>query len=331
MKTISGAFLSMLQSNASLVQADLYTITLSSGTVLRFTSAQQPVVYGGNTYQAAFLDSAPGFHRGQWRCSLGLNADDLELDVLYDASTRILGQTPASFAAAGGFDLAKVQVDKAMAPDWSNPVVNGVVNVFTGIVAETKSGDSKVALTVNSMTVLLNAAFPMNYFLPQDNNALFSPANGLSKSAYAVNGSVTTTGGSPTPSTFSSSCTQADGWFALGSVVWTSGVNNGLTSTVKAYANANGAFTLIYPLPTPPASGDTFTAYPGYDRTLAQSTSKFNNNARFRGFPYVPTPETLEVGGTGSQPPTSSGGLGGAGLPRIGRGPGGLSGNFKQQ
>ena len=331
MKTVSGAFLTMLQDNASLVQADLYTITLSSGTVLRYTSAQQPIVYGGNTYAAALLDSAPGFHRGQWRCSRGLNADDLEVDILYDATTRILGLTPAAFAAAGGFDLARIQVDKAMAPDWSNPVVNGVVNVFTGIVAETKSGDSKVALTVNSMTVLLNAAFPRNYFLPQCNHALFDGGCGLAKTSYAVSGTVSSTGGAPAVGAFNSSCTQADGWFALGSVVWTSGVNAGLTSVVKTYANANGAFALIYPLPAIPAVGDTFTAYPGCDKTQTTCTSKFGNAAKFRGFPYVPTPETLEVGGTGSQPPTPTGGMGGAGIPHIGRGPGGLAGNFKQQ
>ena len=330
MKSVSAEFLAMIRDNAQLVEADLYTFTLSDGTVLRYTSGQQNVVYDGNTYVAAFLDSAPGFQRGTWRCSLGLNADNLEVDILYDASTRILGKTPAAFAAAGGFDLATVELDKALAPDWSNPVVNGVVNVFKGVVAETKSGDSKVALTVNSMTVLLNAAFPRNYFLPQCNHALFGPGCGLSKASYAFSGTVGNSGGSPTTTTFSSNSTQADGYFSLGYVTWVTGANAGITSPVKWSGSANGAFVLIYPLASTPAVGDTFTAYPGCDKTQATCSAKFGNLGRFRGYPYTPTPETLEAGGTGSVAPQRSGGVGNAGLSQLPRGPGGLSGNFKQ-
>ncbi len=37
--------------------------------------------------------------------------------------------------------------------------------------------------------------------------------------------------------------------------------------------------------------GDSFTAYQGCDHTLATCRSKFANEANFRGFPFVPTPE----------------------------------------
>jgi uncharacterized phage protein (TIGR02218 family) len=331
MKALSAAFLAMLEDSASLVEADLYTITLLSGTVLYYTSAQQNIVYNGNTYLAAYQDSAPGFHRGTWRCSRGLDADDLEVDILFDASTRILGQTPAAFANAGGFDGATLKLDNALAPDWSNPVVNGVVNCFTGIIGEVKADASKVALTVNSMLFFLNASFPRNYFVPQCNHALFDGGCGLSKAAFAVNGSVTSAGGAPSVIGFSTSLTAADQWFALGYLVWTSGANAGVISNVKLYYNANGQTSLIYPLSITPSVGDAFTIYPGCDKLQSTCTTKFNNLANFRGFPFVPTPETLEVGGTGSTPPTPIGGGGGAGLPQIPRGPGGLQGNFKQQ
>jgi uncharacterized phage protein (TIGR02218 family) len=207
--------------------------------------------------------------------------------------------------------------------------VNGVVNLFTGIVGEVKSDSMKVSLTVNSMLLYLNAMFPRNYLLPQCNHALFDGGCALLKSTYAISG--TASGSSNTVSTFQSNCTQADGWFALGSVVWTSGANAGITSSVKSYANASGTFTLIYPLAVAPSAGDTFTAYPGCDKLQATCSSKFNNLSHFRGFPYAPTPETLEVGGTGSQAPVATGGSGGAGIVRLPRGQGGLQGNFKQQ
>ena len=179
------------------------------------------------------------------------------------------------------------------------------------------------------MLAYLQTTFPRNYFLSACNHCLFDAGCGLSKASYAVSGTVTSAA-TPTLTTFASSCTQADGWFALGSVVWTSGANKGIVCPVKAYANANGAFTIIYPAGAVPAVGDTFTAYPGCDKTQATCTTKFSNQAHFRGFPYVPTPETLEVGGQGSQAPTTTGGAGGSGLRGVARGPGGQLGNFNQ-
>lgn len=321
MKTISGPFLTMLQTTASLVEADLYTITLASGTVLRYTSAQNNVINGALTYYSSYLDSNPTFQRGQTKTSIGVNADDLEVDILFDSSSLILGQIPAAFAAAGGFDNATIQVDKALAPDWSNPVVNGVVNLFTGIVAEAKCDSGKVALTVNSQLRRLNTSFPRNYFLPQCNHSLFDSGCALSKAAYAVAGTVASGGASLNG--FNSNATQADGWFALGYVVWLTGANAGLQSSVKAYAPTSGAFQLIYPLDNVPAVGDTFTAYPGCDKTQTTCTAKFNNLTHFRGFPYVPTPETLELGSQGS-PPGQAGGSGGAGVGGAGGGGGGI-------
>lgn len=327
MKNVSAEFLQMLQTSNTLVEADLYTITLASGVVLRYTSAQQNIAYAGHTYTAAYLDSAPGFVRGSTKCAVGLQSDDLEIDILFDAGTLINGASPAALVRGGGLDNAVLKLDKALAPDWSNPVVNGVVNLFTGYVGETQCEPGKITLTVHSRLKILNTSFPRNYFLPQDNNALFSAASGLSAASYAVSGTVSAAG---TATTFNSNCTQADGWFALGYVNWLTGANAGLQSLVKAYAHASGAFTVVYPLPNKPAAGDTFKAYPGYDRTQATCTTKFNNLANFRGFPFVPTPETLELGQAGS-PPSNVGGGGGAGVGGVGRGPGGQAGRIAQK
>ncbi len=321
MKTVSAAFLTMLQTSETLVAANLYQFTLPSGSIFYWTDAQESITYNGKVYLAAYLDSQPGFERGATRTTIGLNADDLEIDVLYDASTRINGMTPAAFALAGGFDNAQVVVSQALAPDWSNPVVNGVASLFDGIVGEVQADSGKVKLTVNSTLRLLNTAFPRNYFLPQCNHALFDAGCTLLAANFAVSGAVSAAG---TATGFDTNLTQADGYFALGYIVWTSGANTGLKCFVKSYANASGQITLAYPI-SPPAAGDTFTAYPGCAKTQAACTA-FNNLAHFRGFPYVPTPETLELGPGSS--PQRIGGLGGAGGANLGSGPGGQMGRF---
>ncbi len=62
--------------------------------------------------------------------------------------------------------------------------------------------------------------------------------------------------------------------------------------TVAPSANGNGLFILTQPLPYAPAASDTFTVYPGCDKSQRTCKLKFNNLANFGGFPYTPTPET---------------------------------------
>ncbi|MDE1988903.1 MAG: DUF2163 domain-containing protein [Betaproteobacteria bacterium] len=324
MKTISSAFLTMLQTSETLVMANLYQFTLPSGSIFYWTDAQQNITYNGNTYLAAYLDSQPGFERGSTKTSIGLQSDDLEIDILYDTNTRINGMTPAAFALAGGFDHAQVIVSKALAPNWSNPVVNGVVSLFTGIVGEIQADSGKVKLTVNSTLRLLNTAFPRNYFLPQCNHALFDSGCTLLASNFAVAGTVS--GSSNTLTYFGSNTTKAANYFALGYVVWLTGANAGLKSFVKS-TDGSGNFTLAYPLGAIPSSGDTFTAYPGCDKTLSTCLTTFNNLQHNRSFAFVPTPETLEAG-PGSSPPAAMGGLGGSGISQVRRGPGGTLSRF---
>ena len=56
-------------------------------------------------------------------------------------------------------------------------------------------------------------------------------------------------------------------------------------------AVAGTSLTLLYPLQSVPAAGDSFTVYFGCDHTPGTCQSKFNNLANFRGFPYVPPPQ----------------------------------------
>jgi uncharacterized phage protein (TIGR02218 family) len=328
MKAISAAFKTMLQTSQTLMVADLYTITLLSGSVLYYTDAPANIVYGGNTFLAAAPDAVPGLGRGPTKMSRGLQVETLAVDIFYDGGTLIMGRTPGSFANAGGFDGARVKVDKFLTPSLAD-VSRGIVNLFTGVVSDVSAGSGKVTMNVSSDLIFLSAAFPRNYFLPQDNNALFSVGNGLSKAAWAVNATVTS--GTATTIT-ASTLTQAADWFALGYVVINTGANAGLIRTVKAFSGT--VLTLLYPLPSPCAAGDTLTAYPGYDGTQAQAGTKFSNLANFRGFPFVPTPEVIELGQNGSPPADNGGGgagLGGGGGGGIGRGAGGQSGRFLQR
>ena len=52
-----------------------------------------------------------------------------------------------------------------------------------------------------------------------------------------------------------------------------------------------GTAVLTVPLPQTPATGDTFTIYPGCGRTAA-ACAGYSNSNNYQGFPYVPPTST---------------------------------------
>ena len=130
---------------------------------------------------------------------------------------------------------------------------------------------------------------PTNLIASSCINTLYGPACTLSKATYTSAGAVST--GTNGATTFSSNLAQATGYFDLGYILFTSGANNGLQRTVKTFVSG-GNVTVVSPFPSAPANGDTFTITAGCTHTQAICQSKFNNLANFRGFPYVPPPET---------------------------------------
>ncbi|MBF0562135.1 MAG: DUF2163 domain-containing protein [Alphaproteobacteria bacterium] len=78
----------------------------------------------------------------------------------------------------------------------------------------------------------------------------------------------------------------AAGYYAGGVVTFTSGANFGIPMEVK---DSNGAtLTTFLSMPRPLAVGDTFSIYPGCDKTAATCQDTYNNIINFRGEPFVP-------------------------------------------
>jgi uncharacterized phage protein (TIGR02218 family) len=322
MKTVTAGFRTMLRTSQQLLVADLYTITLKSGTIIYISDAPVDITVGAQLYSCSANDNEPGITRGPIKLALGLQVDSIEVNMLYDFSTVFQGTTPGAFAIAGGFDGARVKIDKLLTPDFAD-TSRGVVNLFNGTVSEVSTGSGRVTLSIASDLVYLNAAFPRNYLLPSCNNAFMDSSCTLTKASQVVHG--TCTAGNTVKHLKASAITT--GRWALGYVVITSGPNTGLVKSTRSFTS--GDFELLYPFPVPCNTGDTFDAYPGCDKTEAMC-DLFGNRAHFRGFPYVPTPEQVEMGSnTGGVPADSAGP--GAGVGGIGRGSGGSNSNFKMK
>ena len=312
MRTVSAAMQTVLASGSALVVADLYTFTLTNGTVLRWTSSQQPLTIGANTF---VLGAPIDRDKASWR--LGLNVDSLGLTIYDDGNTLIDGQPLVVAAWKNLLDLAAVQIDRFISDSWTN-LAPGAVNIFTGVVGDVQIKGKQIKITVESSLAVLKATFPRTYILPACTNTLYDSICGMLAANFTFNGTV---GANPTATSFPLGVTQPDGYFQQGKVTFTNGANAGQTRTVKSYVG--GVITLLYPLYTAPAVGDGVTAVAGCDKTRATCTARFNNIIHFRGFPYVPDPSTQYTGAAQKGGGTSSGGSGSTGLARGGSGAGG--------
>ncbi len=146
-------------------------------------------------------------------------------------------------------------------------------------------GRTSAKVTVASDLILLDMDMPRNLYAPTCLHTLYDSGCGVPRGTYATNGTV-----GPGSTTSLINFAGALALHTQGSIVFASGANANLRATVKS-AVAGASLTLIYPLPSAPATGDTFAVYAGCDHTSATCQTQFNNLANFRGFPYVPPPQ----------------------------------------
>lgn len=272
-----------LQNTTEFLMAELYTITLVDGTVLRYTSFDNSLTVLGN----AFVSGTPQFTRTQVEEKIGLEVSEIKVSV-YSLPTDLINGVPAlQKIARGDFDYATIKVERLYMDSNQNQI--GTVVRFYGILGDVSDlGRTSATVTAKSyVEQLTTLQLPRNILQSPCKNTLFDSACSLLASSFAVNSSV---GANSTTLVINCSLAQANGYFSQGRIVFTSGANNGATRAVKLYVP--GQITLAAPLFHAPGAGDTFTIYPGCDKQQSTCQGKFNNLGNFGGFPYVPQPET---------------------------------------
>jgi uncharacterized phage protein (TIGR02218 family) len=285
MKAISGALTTLFNSNAQFFKADLYTFTFNDGSVLRTTDADVALSFGGNTW----LSCAPICERTFTTVKVGVEVDSLTLSIFPSATDTVSGLAWQTAARQGYLDGATVLVETAYLTTWQTVI--GTIHVFSGSVGEAHPSRTQIELKVTSALELLNRPFPRNLYQSTCLHTVYDSGCALVKATYTVTNTVVSSP-APTTTSFKTSNAQAAGYFDQGVVTFTSGANNGLKRTVKAYDPATG-FTFALPLPQAPAAGDTISVFAGCDKTKATCGTKFANTGRFRGFPWIPSPETV--------------------------------------
>ena len=267
--------------------ADLFTVTLIGGQVYRYTSGDGDITFGGNVWLAHDVQ----MQRTTAKAALGFEVGTMELDIAPNTdntaagANEVLGLPVLQAIAEGALDGANVLVQRGFMPitAYGTPV-SPLVWIFEGPVTEVqKVGKTGAAVTVSGLPFLLETQIPNTLYQPGCSHTLFDSGCGLSKAAFAVTGTVEA---GTSVIAVVTALAQADGYFAQGVVVFTSGVNNGISRGVSKHLG--GVLTLSIGLDDIPSVGDTFTVYPGCDKTMATCSAKFNDLVNFLAQPFTP-------------------------------------------
>ncbi len=276
--------------------ADLYTITLEDGTVLRYTTADidldvpEPLLTAGTPYPPArpwrtFRSALSLFERSQITWKLGLEVETIDIQAYPDAGDLVKGLPFIQALERGYFDGAEIQVERIFMPirDYTDTSAGPII-LWAGRMGDIEDfGRTSAPLRCNSHLELLNIKIPRNQYQPACMHTLYDAGCGVVKAGYQVLGNA---GSGATASAISVPSTgKPDGWFDQGIIII-----GGISRTVKKWASE--VAVTILPFESTPAAGTPVILLPGCDKTKATCESKFANLINFRGYPYVPVPET---------------------------------------
>ena len=312
MKSTNATLLALL-ATGQVTKCELYAFALADATTLRYTTADTPIV----------ADSAT------WNLGMQIERGNVTQKVGLEVQTLGLRLTPQTDHPGGpGLTCAQIKERRleaarvTMFKAFLGPLGWITVNWFQGRVADVEVGRFSAGLMVNSDTELLNVAMPRNIVQMGCVHTLFDAGCALPMfGAFSTTLTVTATGPNNLL-TFTTGATQANDYFALGRIKWLTGANAGRTHTVRSYTNSAGRITVVNPMKFVPQVGDQCDAFAGCDKRQITCQNKFNNIARFRGYPFVPVPETLYDGGPSGNAQAAPT-FGGQGGPSGGTGLGG--------
>jgi uncharacterized phage protein (TIGR02218 family) len=288
-------YITKILSKRRFAVADLFTFTLVTGDVDRFSNLDFNLTFGGHTYKANSL-IIEGL---QYKTSTGFTVDEKDVKITFRPTDTLAGSVFIEAVTEGLLDGATILRQRAFWEAYSDVAMfdyiqggpDFLITLFTGNVSSIdKIGRTSVELKVASPMKLLDLDMPRNNYQSGCQWSLFDQGCTLSRSAYTITASIASlegdygievSGGVPI-----SVGDDGDPYYAEGRIHFTSGARSGLQLTLRT--NSDTHLYFMYPPITGLEVGDTFDFWPGCSKRVDTCSKKFNNLQNRRGFDKVP-------------------------------------------
>lgn len=274
--------------SGSFVFASCYTLTPKNGEPIRVTTASKQMTVHTLSESPETVTFLPGpvlMGQVRMKASIGLDVDAQTLKLDFPQDYEIWGMAFANALKWGLLDGGVLETDRYYSKNWGEPWVAGL-KVFRGRVSSIEEvARSSAKMKVKSSLILLDTKVPGSYYQSSCGHAFGDAGCGIDRASLATEGTV---GVGSTP----------------GVLLW-AGSTEGMATGTLLINNSDGVtfvrtvlkavvgsrLELAFPLPFVPAPGTGFQVLPGCKRTY-ENCGVYNNQGRFKGFPFVPVAET---------------------------------------
>lgn len=251
-----------------------WRVLRKDGATLGFTDHDRAIVLDGEIFEPR-----SGFTQSEATQTLGLAADAADIEGAI-ASDRIV----EADVEGGGFDGARVET---LLVNWSEPAQHMLLRV--GVIGRIARADGRFVAEVESLARSLDR--PNGRTLRRACDAVLGDARcgaDLTPADLNAAGTVIAPAG-PGAYVVAGLDGLAAGWFALGTIAWTSGPLAGTSGGILDHRVGTDGVTLVVAHDRSHADpGDGFEVVAGCDKRFATCKAKFANAENFRGFPHLP-------------------------------------------
>ena len=272
MRTLSSPLAAHLESGVTTL-CHAWRIRRRDGVTMGFTDHDRDLAFGDVVYAAA-----SGLDATQAEASLGLSTSGAEISGALNSSTlRELD------LANGLYDGASVEVWRV---NWADVSQRELLDVAT--IGEVTRSEFAFTAEIRSLAHAFDQARGRLYQAGCSAD-LGDEHCGVSIEAEAYM-FVATVAIGRRMEIEASLGDFPDGWFTGGRLTFASGVNAGVTVSIKQHVAGDSLHVLsLWTANAQPAeSGDAFTLTAGCDKSFATCRAKFANVVNFRGFPHMP-------------------------------------------
>ena len=289
LRPCSVALANALASGVPLWEAEIYHVLLADGTTHYYwTSWDVDLTVAGQVYASR----KPWIKRGKWSVSNTMEIPTLELSLLSLNDGFAGGPSIKSQIGQGLFDGAVLTMSSVFMTQPGITTTLGAIDLFGGLFGAVDIIGNQVDLKIKGKNNALDQFVPRNTYQIPCNRTFCDAGCTLVRATYTTTFAV---GASPTVSFIPwASAPGTPSVYVGGTVAITGGAGVGQRRTIMG-ADSTG-LTLAYPLTIVPAPGDAFTGFQGCDKTLAsgsaQSCTSRSNTQHYRGFEFVPPPNS---------------------------------------